>query len=346
MDARLAERMSRAGFYEIEVGLQSIHPVALRKIHRRFQPVKFLEGVRLLQEHGIEVMVDLIAGLPGDTAIDIEGSIDWVLEKEAYDSLMLYPLSLMPSTELRQRAGDMGLVSMFPPPYLLTRNHEIDARGMIQAFRYYEKQMEEDISPLEMPLSVQRNEDQERALNGLIHRVEWRNSGEVSLLRRIGNRTAYSLSVGMSPEVIKSPEVWTPVIRDYLDENPFSLLSVEVPGSARPAELEPLWEIARRHHHPGDRDYTVTHTPFRSFVVFSREGQLTWKWPDPREAGSLQLHDGQSVKSEPVCLVKSGDEKLPDWFIRRLAERYDPIPKIRFWETPEAEELEEPGSHD
>ncbi len=132
IDSGLAEKMSKAGFVAIEVGLQSINQKTLRRIHRALRPDKFLEGIRSLQGHGIKVTVDIIAGLPGDTLSDICKGIDWIVEEEAYDYLMLYPLSLMPSTELRQRAAELGLVEMPYPPYLLTRGTTIDSSGDVR----------------------------------------------------------------------------------------------------------------------------------------------------------------------------------------------------------------------
>jgi radical SAM superfamily enzyme YgiQ (UPF0313 family) len=154
VDASLAGKMARAGFVKIETGLQSVNQKTLRRIHRSFRPQKFFDGIRCLQEHGVEVMVDLIAGLPGDRLRDICRSLDWVLEREAYDYLMLYPLSLMPSTELKQRAEALGLVAMPHPPYLLTGGPGLTAQEMRRAFHYYEECMEEDISPLEMPIAL------------------------------------------------------------------------------------------------------------------------------------------------------------------------------------------------
>ena len=151
--------MARAGFVKIEAGLQSTNRRTLRQIHRDFQPQRFLDGVRSLQDNGIEVMVDIIAGLPGDSLSDVRKSMDWLIEKEAYDYLMLYPLCLMPSTELKQREVELGLVAMPFPPYLLTRNTGLTAQEMVKAFRYYEESMEEDISPLEMPLFIRNRAD-------------------------------------------------------------------------------------------------------------------------------------------------------------------------------------------
>ena len=331
----IAGKMAKAGFVEIEAGVQSIHQGTLRGIHRRFDPQGFLDGFRFLQKHGIKVMVDLIAGLPGDTLADICSGIDWVMDEEAYDYLMLYPLSLMPSTELKERADELGLSSMPFPPYLLTRGPELEAREMSRAFRYYEECMEEDISPLEMPLALGRNDGASGDLHGLIHSVKWHTRGEVKNLEWIGDQTAYALTISMTREVLREFRLWMPRLQDYLEQNPFSLLSVEVPFDAAAGEMDPVWRLTRDRNHPADRDYTVTHTPYRSLFLFSRKRGLAWKWPDPRESLPLELHDGQKLDSRPVCLVASHDKTVPAWFVDFIESRYAALPEIRLWQAPE-----------
>ena len=114
--AEMAKKLSLAGFTQLEVGLQSIKASTLKRIHRRFHPRRFLDGIKYLQDGGIKVMVDVIAGLPGDILDDVRRSLDWVLEHSAYDFLILYPLSLLPATELRQRCRELGLSAMSYPP--------------------------------------------------------------------------------------------------------------------------------------------------------------------------------------------------------------------------------------
>jgi radical SAM superfamily enzyme YgiQ (UPF0313 family) len=335
IDSGLARKMSKAGFVEIEIGLQSINPMTLRRIHRTLRPEKFLEGVRFLQGHGIKAMVDIIAGLPGDTLSDVCKSIDWIAGEEAYDYLMLYPLSLMPSTELRQRAAELGLVAMPYPPYLLTRGPRLPAQEMCQAFHYYEESMEEDISPLEMPLSLSAESWVFSDLKGLCNQVTWRNSEEVRGFAQTGDQTTYAITISITREVLKMTELWVQVLKDYLEQNPFTLLSVEVPPDVFLEELDPLWHLAEKHRHLADRDYTATHTPYRSFFLFSRANGLIWKWPDPREASPLKLHDGQRVDCRPVCLLITREKKIPPWFLEYIGERYSSPPEIRIWRRPD-----------
>jgi hypothetical protein len=333
IDSRMAKKMARAGFSQLEVGLQSVNRKTLKNIHRNFQPRRFLEGVRSLQNAGIQVMVDLIAGLPGDRLSDINRSLDWVLDHDAYDTLMLYPLSLIPSTELRQQARKWGLIAMPHPPYLVTRTPDVTAAEMAQAFHHYEKSMEEDIAPLEMPPALDLSLKASLP-GGLSFSVDWHHPEEIENPSR-RDPTAYAIMVSMSKEVLRETKRWSLVLQDYLTKNPFTLLSVEVPGDVYPEDLQPLWQLAEKHSHPIDRDYTVSHSPFRGFLVFSRSKGLLWKWPDPRESSPLVLHDGQEVPCRPVCVVATTEESIPSWFLDHIRQRYPSPPEIKRWEPPE-----------
>jgi radical SAM superfamily enzyme YgiQ (UPF0313 family) len=338
IDAATAKKFSLAGFTQLEVGLQSTNAKTLRLIHRRFRPQRFLEGVKLVQKEKVKVMVDLIAGLPGDALDDVRRSLAWVLEHDAYDFLMLYPLSLLPSTELRQRRRELGLSAMPYPPYFVTRTPEMDATEICQAFWYYEERMEEDICPPEMPPALDPRA-RDFSLPGELHNViVWHTREQVQPLSLLWDHTAYAMTICFSAEVLQLPAVWVPNLGNYLEHNPFTLLSVEVPPDSFPKDLEPLWQLAGKHRHILDRDYTVTHTPYRSFLVLSRAHGLTWKWPDPRESGPLELHDGQKVSCRPTCLVYAPGKTSFKWLVDHLAKRYRALPEIRVWEPPQDED--------
>jgi radical SAM superfamily enzyme YgiQ (UPF0313 family) len=338
IDAVTAKQFSLARFTQLEVGLQSTKARTLRLIRRRFRPQRFLEGVKHVRKRGVRVMVDLIAGLPGDALDDIRKSLDWVHEHDAYDFLMLYPLSLLPATELRQRSRELGLSAMPFPPYFITHTPEIDATEIRQAFRYYEERMEEDICPPEMPSALDPKAKDFSLPGGLRNVITWHTREQVTPLSFSWDHTAYSLTICFSAEVLKFPDMWVRLIRDYLEHNPFTLLSVEVPPDSFPKDLEPLWQLAGEHRHVIDRDYTVTHTPYRSFLVLSRAHGLIWKWPDPRESSPLELPDGQKISCRPTCLVYAPGKTSFKWLVDHLAKRYPALPEIRMWQPPEDED--------
>jgi hypothetical protein len=336
IDPWMAEKMGRTGFTRMEVGLQSIKTDTLRRIHRGFEAESFRKGVHLLQDNGIEVMVDLIAGLPGDRLSDICRSLDWVLEHEVYDLLMLYPLSLISGTELRQHSNEYEIKALPCPPYFVTRNNEIAAPEICQAFLYYQKRIEEEISPLEVPPALDSVSGKGSFPDELCNVIHWQTLDQVRPPSRLNLSLAYALTFSLSREVLRQPTRWLPILREYLEENPFTLLSVEVPYDVFPQDLDPCWKFAReQRQHFLDRDYTVPHTPYRSFLIFSRSQGLLWKWPDPRESLPLQLPDGQRIPSHPVCLVKTSEKTLPPWFLSHMGLRYDPLPEIKIWLPPE-----------
>jgi hypothetical protein len=128
-------------------------------------------------------------------------------------------------------------------------------------------------------------------------------------------------------------------LKDHLEKNPFSLLSFEVPPDTFPDELDPLWNLPRLRSHPIDRDYTVTHSPYRSLMVLSRFRELLWKWPDPREFTPFLLHDGQKLSFPPACMVITPGQEIPEWFVDHIHRRYSPPPEIRRWKPPAASPL-------
>lgn len=334
IDAKIAEWMGKAGFAELEVGLQSINREALKIIHRRFNPERFLKGVQLLQRSGVEVMVDLIAGLPKDNLEDILRTIEWVMENEAYDYLMLYPLSLIHSTELHRMAGELGLKAMPYPPYFITKTQNLNAEEIHCAFIEYEKYMAEEISPLELPIGLDTRERDFSFLRGLNYIIDFSDPEGIEAFRHSDN-TAYSLTIKMLRRILRMPEKWVWILREYLEKNPFSFISIEVPPDIYPEELNPLFDLAQKHSHILNRDYTVTHTPYRSVLIFTRYRGLMWKWPDPRESTPVKLSDEQKVSFRPVCSVATDGDKIPKWFFKYIEGRYKNPPEIRLWQVAE-----------
>lgn len=335
IDSETAQKMAQAGFGELEVGLQTIKKETLRQIHRRFNPERFLKSIESLQSSGIEVMVDLIAGLPGEGLQDILKSLHWVIEHEAYDSLMLYPLSLIPSTDLYMHSKELGLQAMPVPPYLITQTPHLGAPEIRQAFIEYERCMGEDIAPLELPVAFDHRVKEASFLKGFHYLIQWSSLDEVKIFPSLEDRLAYSLTIQIGPGVINRPDRWTPILKGYLKRNPFSLLSIEIPHDTPIEQLTPLWELAREHSHPIERDYTVPHSPYRSVLVLSRFQDMLWKWPDPREWNPFVLFDGQRIPCQPVCLLATSDEGIPKWFRKWIGERYVNPPSIKLWEIPE-----------
>ncbi len=100
----------------IQIGLQSAHPEVLRHIHRSLDPDQFSRRIRQLAHAGLTYGIDLIYGLPGDNLAGFRKSLDLALSL-APNHLDLFPLAVLPGTELYANRDSYGLKAMASPPY-------------------------------------------------------------------------------------------------------------------------------------------------------------------------------------------------------------------------------------
>jgi radical SAM superfamily enzyme YgiQ (UPF0313 family) len=108
-----------ANFTEVEVGLQSIEPEAMRRMDRNNNLRAFERGVRAMRAEGIAVKVDLIVGLPGDTAESVRRGLHYLRDRGLYSDVQVFNLSILPGTAFRQEAAELGLTYQPRPPYYL-----------------------------------------------------------------------------------------------------------------------------------------------------------------------------------------------------------------------------------
>lgn len=112
----LAKKLAKAGFNKIELGLQSVNEETLQRIKRYGKPEKVAEVAKMLAGEGVELLLDLIIGLPGDTPDDVERGIHFFLEHGLEEWVQAFPLSLLPGTNMRRDAEKEGILfSPFPP---------------------------------------------------------------------------------------------------------------------------------------------------------------------------------------------------------------------------------------
>lgn len=113
---KAADLLAAAHFTEIEIGLQSSDAAVLRAIRRPDRVSRVLEGVQELARRGIKVTLDVMYGLPRQTADDVYRSIAWGLGRA---NVTVQPLQtlLLPGTDLRRQAAGWGMKAAPLPPY-------------------------------------------------------------------------------------------------------------------------------------------------------------------------------------------------------------------------------------
>jgi radical SAM superfamily enzyme YgiQ (UPF0313 family) len=117
--AETARLLRAANFTEVEVGLQSIEPDAMQKMDRKNNLRAFERGVRAMLGEGIAVKVDLIVGLPGDTAESVRRGLHYLHDGGLSSDVQVFNLSILPGTAFRHEAAELGLKFQPRPPYYL-----------------------------------------------------------------------------------------------------------------------------------------------------------------------------------------------------------------------------------
>lgn len=116
IDAELAQLMRAANIAFVEVGLQTTDESALAAVDRRLRLAPFLDGIGHLKAQRIPFELQLIYGLPGDTVSSFKRSLDFAARLDP-PNLAVFPLMVLPGTELWRKAEAIGLRHDPEPPY-------------------------------------------------------------------------------------------------------------------------------------------------------------------------------------------------------------------------------------
>jgi hypothetical protein len=117
----------------LQIGLQSSRAETLALVGRPgFARREFARKTAMLWDEGVTFGLDLIYGLPGDGLRQFEESLDFSLGLEP-NHLDVFPLSLLPGTELADRAAELGLEADPRPPYFVRATRELSVRDLEEA---------------------------------------------------------------------------------------------------------------------------------------------------------------------------------------------------------------------
>ena len=118
----------------LQIGLQSCDPRVHKEVRRTFSPSDFTAKVALLNQAGAVFGFDLIYGLPGDTLHGFEQTLDFALALYP-NHLDIFPLAVLPGTDLARRAAQLELQSLPHAPYTLLSTPDFPPSEMAAAAR-------------------------------------------------------------------------------------------------------------------------------------------------------------------------------------------------------------------
>jgi len=117
IDEELAQLLSEI-HCSVQIGLQSANPDVVRHVHRHFDAELFQEKIALLHYAEVTYGIDLMYGLPGDDEAGMRHSLEFVLQLQP-NHIDLFPLAVLPGTELYHQHSQYGLHAESEPPYRL-----------------------------------------------------------------------------------------------------------------------------------------------------------------------------------------------------------------------------------
>jgi radical SAM superfamily enzyme YgiQ (UPF0313 family) len=156
IDAEAAKLLRAANFTELEIGLQSVEPRAHRLMGRPVNLEAWQRGVRCLMAEEIRVRLDLIIGLPGDTADSIRRGIDFLAQFRPAAEIQIFNLSILPGTEFRRDAVALRLKYQARPPYYVHQTAALDAEQMFSLMEESQKRLEIELDAPDVPFSPRR----------------------------------------------------------------------------------------------------------------------------------------------------------------------------------------------
>jgi radical SAM superfamily enzyme YgiQ (UPF0313 family) len=124
IDEELAALMHAAHFNYIEVGLQTTDDTVLATVERRLRRQKFLDGIGWLRKYDLTFEVQLIYGLPGETRQTFRTSLNFAAAL-APPVLSVFPLMVLPGTELWRKAAALHLSFDADPPYYVQSHYSM-----------------------------------------------------------------------------------------------------------------------------------------------------------------------------------------------------------------------------
>ena len=150
--AETAGLLAQANFAEVEIGLQSIDPKAQELMDRKNNLKAFQRGTQAMIEAGIRVKVDLIVGLPGDTVDSVRRGIDYLHDSGAYTEMQVFNLAILPGTEFRQEAKELGLRFQPWPPYYVLSTPTLGLDDLVMLMEEAQEAFGIEFDPLPPPM--------------------------------------------------------------------------------------------------------------------------------------------------------------------------------------------------
>jgi radical SAM superfamily enzyme YgiQ (UPF0313 family) len=241
LNTKQVDLLAKAGFFEVEIGLQSVDTQTQRLMGRITDTAAFARGAKALMAAGVTARVDLIVGLPGDTIDSVRRSIDFLADTRAYSEAQIFNLSILPGTAFRKQAGRLGLSFQDRPPYYVLQTPTLNLDQMTMLTEEAQDVLGTEMEPLPEPVL----EFEERPHGPVqIARVnldrENEARGPIDLADSLppSGRRAQAFTLWLaSADFHATHRTASKLVRQVLDDSPHTTLQVVLDPAGKPQNL-------------------------------------------------------------------------------------------------------------
>jgi len=131
IDRQLAQAFTKIPC-ALQIGLQSANEEVLKLVNRPFNRKQFVRNIGFLNDAGVIFGFDLIYGLPGESFKGFKKGIDFALSLYP-NNLEIFCLSVLPGTDLYDRAKDLHLNYLDKPPYTIINTDKFSSSDIEHA---------------------------------------------------------------------------------------------------------------------------------------------------------------------------------------------------------------------
>lgn len=326
--ADTARLLREANFTEVEIGLQSIDPLAMELMDRNNNLKSFERAARAMLDQGIRVKVDLIIGLPGDTVDSVRRSLDYIHTSGLYTTVQVFNLAILPGTAFRHEAPELGLAFQDRPPYYVLETPTLTLSQMVELLDEAQELFAAEFDPLadavttrvqldwsdEAPIPATQPEEV-----GLIGEItlDWpgeNGSSLTSINLPPPERRSQALNLRLCGADLHEQRRWAAAaVERVLTENPHSTLQITLEPRGNPRTISPellndLQAACYREPSYLDRYYSVIPGPVkgakRIVVAVEAEGdELASKPRDEQWLAAMEPYALVITRAEPLLKV-------------------------------------------
>jgi len=241
------KRLSEAGVASVEIGLQSVNPEALRLAGRTGSIERIARGVENLKKESIEVTTGIILGLPGDTPEGLHKTLEWLKKTEAYSVVHPFLLSVLPGTDFRTRAADLGLIYDARPPYYVQATRGYAEDELRDAMLSCESAFDIELDHIDLPSLVEYTPVAAPTLDAASYVSKWivnpsKKSWKTKLTQVLKKASDPFIIWLRGSNCLGSEEAMMRIVEAFFHANPHAFVHVifECPTPPRPKFLQRL----------------------------------------------------------------------------------------------------------